>query len=187
MIRAAWALLFLVASALPPNAKATVIDSARSRASFTIHPRLPIPSHGRFESVSGFLKPTAKDLWNVEVQVDARKLGFKGPQWLARMARSEDFLDADKHPEIKFVSAPFSKTLLEQGGVLQGKLFLRGQQRSVGFFIEKSTCTNAGIGCDLVVNGSVLRKEFGMNAYRFSIKDNVDFEFRIRLLVEPSS
>ena len=153
MIRAAWALLFLVASALPPNAKATVFDSARSRASFTIHPRLPIPSQGRFESVSGSLKPSTTELWNVEVQVDARKLSFKGPQWLARMARSEDFLDADQHPDIKFVSAPFSKTLLEKGGVLQGQLFLRGQQRSVGFHIEKSACTNAGVDCDLVVRG----------------------------------
>ncbi len=187
MIRAAWALLFLVASALPPNAKATVFDSARSRASFTIHPRLPIPSQGRFESVSGSLKPSTTELWNVEVQVDARKLSFKGPQWLARMARSEDFLDADQHPDIKFVSAPFSKTLLEKGGVLQGQLFLRGQQRSVGFHIEKSACTNAGVDCDLVVRGSVLRREFGMKAYRISIKDNVDFEFRIRLLAEPSS
>lgn len=187
MIRAALALLFLMASAIPPNAKAAIFDSARSRASFTIHPRLPIPSQGRFESVSGSLKPGSKDMWNVEVQVDARKLSFKGPQWLARMARSEDFLDADQHPDIKFVSAPFSKTLLEQGGVLQGKLFLRGQQRSVGFHIEKSTCTNAGVDCDLVVHGSVLRKDFGMKAYRFSIKDNVDFEFRIRLLAEPSS
>ena len=70
---------------------------------------------------------------------------------------------------------------------MQGQLFLRGQQRSVGFHIEKSACTHAGIDCDLVVRGSVLRREFGMKAYRISIKDNVDFEFRIRLLAEPSS
>ena len=187
MIRAAWALLFLVASALPVNANATAIDSTRSRASFTIHPRLPIPSQGRFDSVSGSLMLTTKDIWKVEVQVDARKLGFKGPQWLARMARSESFLDAEKHPNIQFISAPFSKALLEQGGVLQGSLFLRGQQRSVSFRIEKSACSHAGVDCDLVVHGSVLRRDFGMKAYRLSIKDNVDFEFRIRLLAEPSS
>jgi len=187
MIRAAWVLLFLVASALPNTAKAHSIDSSRSSASFTIHPRLPIPSQGHFESVSGSFLPATKDKWKVEVQVDARKLGFKGPQWLARMARSEDFLDAENHPDIKFISLPFSKTLLERGGVLQGQLFLRGQQRSVGFLIEKSVCADAGIGCDLVVRGNVLRRDFGMQAYRFSIKDNVDFEFRIRLLAEPSS
>lgn len=187
MIRAVWALLFLVASALPPNAKATVIDSARSSATFTIHPRLPIPSEGRFESVSGSLIAHDPQKWKVEVNVDARKLSFKGPQWLARTARSGAFLDAEKHPDIQFVSAPFSKNLLEQGGVLQGQLFLRGQQRSVAFHIEKSACSRAGIDCDLVVHGSVLRRDFGMQAYRFSIKDNVDFKFLIRLLAEPSS
>lgn len=187
MIRAVWALLFLVASALPFNTKAAIFDSSRSQASFTIHPRLPIPSQGRFESVSGSLMPTTKDMWKVDVQVDARKLSFKGPQWPARMARSASFLDAEKHPNIKFVSAPFSKTLLEQGGVLQGQLLLRGQQRSVSFHIEKSACVNAGVDCDLVVRGSVQRRDFGMKAYRFSIKDNVDFEFRIRLLAESSS
>jgi len=181
------ALLLLTASALHSNAHAAVIDSSRSVARFSIHPRLPIPSQGRFESLNGALLPVSKKQWKVEVQVDARKLSFKGPQWLARMARSEDFLDAEKHPDIKFISIPFSKTLLEKGGDLQGQLFLRGLQKTVSFHIENSGCANPGYDCDLVVSGSVMRRDFGMQAYRFSIKDNVDFEFRIRLLAEPAS
>ena len=166
---------------------ASIIDSSRSKASFTIHPRLPIPSQGSFESVSGSLIAMPNQNWKVEVQVDARKLSFKGPQWLARMARSESFLDAEKHPNVQFVSTPFSKTLLEKGGVLQGQLFLRGLQRNVSFHIEKPACARAGYECNLLVRGSVMRRDFGMQAYRFSIKDNVDFEFRIRLLAEPTS
>ncbi len=178
------ALLLLMATA---QVHAAVIDSSRSKASFSIHPRLPIPSQGQFESVGGSLISQPQEKWKVEVQVDARKLSFKGPQWLARMARSEAFLDAETHPNIQFVSMPFSKALLEQGGKLQGQLFLRGQQRTVSFHIEKPGCVRAGFDCDLVVHGSVMRRDFGMQAYRFSIKDNVDFEFRIRLLAEPSS
>lgn len=183
-IRKFLALLLLAANA---QGHAAVIDSSRSDASFSIHPRLPIPSEGRFESLSGSLVALPTQKWKVEVQVDARKLSFKGPQWLARMARSEAFLDAEKHPNIQFVSVPFSKTLLEQGGELQGQLSLRGLQQSVRFHIEKSSCVKPGHDCDLIVNGSVKRREFGMQAYRFSIKDNVDFEFRIRLLADPSS
>jgi polyisoprenoid-binding protein YceI len=165
---------------------AAVIDSSRSGASFTIHPRLPIPSEGRFESVNGsFVSMSAQKL-KVEVQVDARKLSFKGPQWLARMASSEAFLNAEKHPNIQFVSVPFNKTLLEKGGELQGQLSLRGRHQTVRFHIEKSACAKPGYDCELVVNGSVKRRDFGMQAYRFSIKDNVDFEFRIRLLAEPT-
>lgn len=164
---------------------AAVIDSSRSNASFSIHPRLPIPSEGNFESVSGSLQPMPAQKWKVEVQLDAGKLNFKGPQWLSRMARSEAFLDAANHPNIQFVSVPFSKTLLEKGGELEGQLFLRGQQRTVRFHIEKSACSKSGYDCDLVVNGSVKRRDFGMQAYRLSIKDNVDFEFRIRLLADP--
>lgn len=166
---------------------ASIIDSSRSKASFTIHPRLPIPSQGNFESVSGSLIVLPNQNWKVEVQVDARKLSFKGPQWLARTARSEAFLAAEKHPNIQFVSTPFSKALLENGGALQGQLFLRGLQRNVSFHIEKPACVRAGYECNLLVRGSVMRRDFGMQAYRFSIKDNVEFEFRIRLLADPSS
>lgn len=167
------------------QAAAAVIDSSRSNASFSIHPRLPIPSEGNFESVNGSLQPVPTQKWKVEVQLDASKLNFKGPQWLSRMARSEAFLDARNHPDIQFVSIPFSKTLLEKGGELEGQLFLRGQQRTVRFHIQKSACKKPGYDCDLVVNGSVKRRDFGMQAYRLSIKDNVDFEFRIRLLADP--
>ena len=167
------------------QATAALIDSSRSSASFSIHPRLPIPSEGSFDSVNGSLVPIPTQKWKVEVQVDTGKLSFKGPQWLSRMARSEAFLDAANHPNIQFVSTPFNKTLLEKGGELEGQLFLRGQQRTVRFHIEKSACRKPGYDCDLVVSGSVKRRDFGMQAYRFSIKDNVDFEFRIRLLAEP--
>jgi polyisoprenoid-binding protein YceI len=183
-IRKLLPLLLLMANA---QTYAAVIDSSRSNASFTIHPRLPIPSEGSFESVSGALIAMPVQKWKVEVQVDARKLSFKGPQWLARMARSDAFLDAEKHPNIQFVSTSFSKTLLEKGGELEGQLFLRGLQQTVRFHIEKSACKRPGHDCDLVVNGSVKRRDFGMQAYRFSIKDNVDFEFRIRLLADPAS
>ncbi len=183
-IRKLLALLLLVANA---QAHAAVIDSSRSNASFSIHPRLPIPSEGSFESVSGSLVSMSTQKLKVEVQVDARKLSFKGPQWLARMARSEAFLDADKHPHIQFVSASFNKSLLVKGGELQGQLFLRGLQQNVRFHVEKSICARPGYDCELVVNGSVKRRDFGMQAYRLSIKDNVDFEFRIRLLAEPAS
>lgn len=180
------ALLLLVANALSVNTHASVIDSSRSNASFTIHPRLPIPSQGRFESLSGALLVQSKQQWKVEVQVDARTLSFNGPQWLSKMAASEAFLDAGKHPYIKFVSTSFSQPLLLNGGELQGQLFLRGLQKPVSFHIEKSVCARPGHDCDLVVHGSVQRREFGMQAYRFSIKDNVDFEFHIRLLAEPA-
>jgi len=168
------------------QAQSASIDSSRSQASFTIHPRLPLASQGRFESLSGSLLVLPKQQWKVEVQVDARKLSFDGPQWLSKMARSQAFLDADHHPNVQFVSVPLSRILLEKGGELEGQLFLRGQQKTVRFHIEKSDCKRPGYDCDLVVNGTVQRREFGMQAYRFSIKDNVDFEFRIRLLADPA-
>jgi polyisoprenoid-binding protein YceI len=163
---------------------AAVIDTKRSSAEFNIHPRLPIPSQGRFESVNGALLALPEQQWRVEVQVDARKLSFKGPQWLGRMARSKEFLDAENHPHIQFVSQAFSRDLLEKGGELKGQLSLRGRTEAVSFKIEKSACSKPGYDCELLVNGTVKRRVFGMQAYRFSIRDEVDFEFRIRLLAE---
>ena len=168
------------------QAHSATIDSSRAHASFTIHPRLPLPSQGRFESLSGALLVLPKQQWKVEVKVDARKLSFDGPQWLSNMARSESFLNAETHPNIQFISMPFNRVLLEDGGELRGQLFLRGLQKPVRFYVEKSACLQAGYSCDLTVHGSVKRRDFGMQAYRFSIKDNVDFEFRIRLLADPA-
>jgi polyisoprenoid-binding protein YceI len=164
---------------------AVVIDAEKSKADIKIHPRLPIASQGRFTDVNGQLLINHDQSYSVEVVLDGRKLLFSGPAWLNRMARSKEFLDVDTYPNIRFTSNPFRKDILTKGGELAGELSLRGQQRPVTFSILPASCSEPGHDCALKVRGEVNRREFGMHTYRFSVKDNVDFEFNIFFQSKP--
>lgn len=183
MIRA-WAgglclagLVGAVAAAVPVPES---FDPATSRASFEVGLRMAGQVQGRFRHLEGELHPEA-GRWRVRVRLDARELDLDGPAWMVRATRSDKFLDVDRHPDIRFESAPFTRGLLRQGGELGGQLRLRGRSRPVSFRIEPATCAQPGRGCDIRVTGRVSRREFGMTAQRLWVRDDVGFDFRVRL------
>ena len=158
-------------------------DPGRSSASFRVHMRfLPSPN-GQFGKVSGELQ-NERTQQRVVVTVDGRSLALDGPDWMTKVTRSEDFLSVDRYPEISFRSEAFDPGLLSSGGELRGELFLRGVRRDVAFRLLPSTCAQPGRDCDIQVLGRVSRHDFGMNSYRFTVKDGVDFDFRVRLLAK---
>ena len=53
--------------------------------------------------------------------------------------------------------------------------------RPVRFQVDPSGCEAPGYDCDIHVSGEVSRREFGMDAYRLWLKDEVGFDFRVRL------
>jgi polyisoprenoid-binding protein YceI len=164
---------------LASRAHALPISTEKSKAEIQIHPRLPMPSQGQFSAVLGQIELLPDQMNKVEVILDARKIHFSGPAWLNRMAQSKAFLDAEAHPIIRFSSDAFSKQLLLNGGDLKGELFLRGQTQRVSFSILPPACSEPGHRCPLKVQGEVNRREYGMKAYRLSVKDIVNFEFTI--------
>lgn len=157
------------------------IDPARSEAGIRVDMRVGGDVDGRFDRVEGELRPAGPGLWQVEVRLDAGGLAMDGPEWRARMTRSEKFLDVANHPRIRFVSRPFPRALLREGGLLAGELHLRGQVRGVTFRLDPSRCDAPGHGCPLRVHGGVRRRDFGMDAYRLWVQDEVAFDFRVRL------
>lgn len=161
------------------------IDPARSGASFAVEMRLPIHARGMFDRVQGELVTEAEGRRRVSVALDARYLHFDGPAWMERVTRADDFLDVAHHPEIRFLSRPFTPELLRQGGELQGQLTLRGQTRDVSFRLEPSTCPRPGRDCDIHVAGQINRRDYGMTSYRLIVRDAVHFDFRVHWLDEP--
>jgi polyisoprenoid-binding protein YceI len=155
-------------------------DPARSQASFTVRLRILRPAVGHFLDVRGELEADGARQ-RVAVEVDGHQLRVDGPAWMDKVTRSDDFLDLERHPNIRFRSAPFAPALLRKGGMLRGELTLRGLARDVAFELAPSSCEAPGRDCEIVVTGKVNRRAFGMTAYRFSVKDQVDFEFRVRL------
>jgi polyisoprenoid-binding protein YceI len=164
-----------------------VFDPTQSHASFKVRLRIMRPATGHFLDVRGELQPAGTQQQRVTVEVDGRKLRFEGPAWMDRVTRSEDFLAVDSHPRIGFRSAPFAPALLRTGGSMRGELTLRGQTREVAFKVLPSTCARPGRDCVIAVTGKVSRHAFGMDAYRWSVRDAVEFEFRVRLTPDPAS
>jgi polyisoprenoid-binding protein YceI len=170
----------------PTEPMPLVFDPSASHASFKVHMRLLRGAVGTFLDVRGELQPDG-DRQRVVVEVDGRRLRVSGPAWMDRVTRSPDFLDVEAHPEIRFRSAAFAPKLLRDGGKLSGELTLRGMTRPVTFEVLPAGCDNPGRGCELQVRGRVSRQAFGMTAYRLTVRDHVDFDFRVKLHPEKAS
>lgn len=157
------------------------IDPGRSEARISVDMRLAGQVRGRFGAVEGELAPAPDGRWRVRVHLDAGGLVLDGPAWRQRSVRSANFLDVERHPQIRFEADPFPRELLATGGRFEGRLRLRGITRSVTFTLAPAACPDPGYGCDLVVSGEVNRRDFGMAAYRLWIHDAVTFDIRVRL------
>lgn len=165
----------------PPSACRGRIDPAASEARFVVDIRLPIKAEGRFARVEGQLTPQPGGRCEVHVRLRADTVDYSGPEWMAKLTRSPAFLDAETHPEVAFDSLAFPVARLNEGGAVDGRLRLRGRERPVEFTLRPAECDTPGRACAIRVSGAVSRRDFGMQAYRFTVKDAVRFEFAIRL------
>lgn len=170
------------ATAVPCSGR---LDPQRSDARFIVDVRLPVRVEGRFTELEGGLESRHDGDCEVRVRLRADTVDYRGPDWMARLTRSPAFLDAANHPAVAFISEPFPAALLRQGGALRGRLQLRGRERPVAFRLQPAECDTPGQACDLRVSGVVSRRDFGMQAYRFTVRDAVRFEFSIRLEPAP--
>lgn len=157
------------------------IDGRRSQANFIVRLRFRGDVIGRMGGVAGQLRGDPVGGWSVAVRMDAGSLRMEGPRWMERATRSPAFLAVDRYPAIRFESAPFDDALLRGGGPLQGELLLRGLRRPVSFELLPSECARPGRDCDIRVQGSLSRREFGMSAHRAMVDDRVALQLRVRL------
>jgi len=169
------------------GASAHAIDGRHSSAEFGVTLRLRGAVAGRIPGVAGGLQGSPAAGWRVQVRLDAQGLRFDGPRWMERTTRSSSFLAVDRYPSIRFESDVFNDATLHAGGPLHGQLMLRGLRRPVSFALLRSDCARPGIDCDIRVQGSVSRREFGMTAYRAMVADPVKLHLRVRLRTDGSS
>lgn len=161
------------------------IDATASDARFVVDVRLPVKAEGRFATVEGELVPRPDGQCEVRVRLRADTVEYSGPEWMAKLTRSPAFLDAETHPDVAFASAEFPVAWLNEGGSIRGRLKLRGRERPVEFALRPAECDTPGQACAIRVSGEVSRRDFGMQAYRFTVKDSVRFDFAIRLEASP--
>ena len=180
--------LCVAAAAWPCGAGAEApvrrFDPTASQAEFEVRLRLPIRSHGHFSRIEGELRPAPEQRLTVDVRLPARELQMGGPPWVQTVIHSAQFLDSGKYPDIVFHSQSFSPQVLVSGGDIRGQLSIRDIHREVVFRVEPSTCRQPGVTCPIQAAGTLNRHDFGMDAYRWSLRDEVSFRFRLEFADE---
>ena len=159
------------------------IDAQRSYAEFSLRAMLLMAVRGQFTAVSGSVNIDRKrNLAWVDARIDARAIEM-GNDDREDWARSGEFFDSARHPEIRFISDPVSRTLLREGGPLRGRLRLRGIDRILELTVLPADCDQPGRECPLHVQGSISRSDFGMTSKRAVLGDKVTLELSV--LVVP--
>lgn len=182
---AALALALALSSNAPAQVEVRALDGAHSAAEFEAHLRLPIRGVGHFSQMSGELTGEPALGWQVTLRIDGRNLRFEGPAWMGTITRSRAFLDVAEFPNIVLHTGTIPDAVLHRGGQVRGELTLRGVTRPATFVVRAPRCARPGQDCDLEVQGTVSRRDFGMSGYRFTLRDGVDVRVHLRWRTEP--
>ena len=165
----------LVVSPLQAGSAATPIDPARTHIQFVVDgigwPR----TKGSFNSFSGRIAVDLKrpEKSSVVFRVATKSIEVGSPSF-SEYLRGDAFFDAERYPEITFVSTHVEK-LDDRHARVSGDLTLRGVTKpfSVDVAVENALAGDGG-RLRFHATGIVHRLEFGMNAGFPAISNDVD-------------
>lgn len=162
------------------QAYAARVDPAQSRIGFTLKTRWGQTLEGRFPVYEGEITALDDGRRRVRLSLSARDVEIVGHRNYTRLTRGKGFFDADRYPEVVFVSEPYGDTLTRDGGALAGTLSIRGVRRREVFTVEPSACAQPAQDCDVVASGTVQRSNYGVDRWSFALSESVRFSLRIR-------
>lgn len=183
--------LLLGAQAAPAADERWAIVAGESSAQFRVRVFGIMPLAGAFAAPSGAIMIDREArIGSVEAVIRSDTVSMSNPK-NAEWARSAEFFDAARHPEIRFSSARFPLSLLARGGELRGTLEIRGRTQPVTFVVDPGRCdldvpdgegdgapTPRGGQCEVAARGAISRAGFGMVARR-AVADRVTLRLRI--------
>ncbi len=164
-----------------PSARADEIDPQHTRIGFLLKTRWGQVLHGRFPRYSGRVETLDDGRHRVHLTMSARDVEIVDHSNYTGMTRGRGFFEADRFPEVAFISDPYPAALLADGGRLTGELVIRDVRRRETFTIERGGCTRPGYDCDVLASGSVRRTDYGVDRWIFAVSDHVRFTLRLRL------
>lgn len=169
----------------PPKLETLRIDSNRSHAAFSLRAMLLMTVDGQFGKVTGsvHLDHDADAGW-VDAIIDARAVDMSNHD-RENWARSAEFFDSARYPDIRFRSNPITRGLLREGGEMRGRLSLRGIERAVALSVLPADCNRPGRDCPMHAQGSISRGDFGMRSKRAVLGDRVVLDLWV--FVEPDA
>ena len=182
----AWLLCIAVLAAQPWVAQAGTaqvgsksIDPAQSQVGFTLRTRWGQTLEGRFPTYQGEILALDDGRRRVRLSLSAREVEIVGHRNYTRLTRGKGFFDAERYPEVVFVSEPYGDELTRDGGALAGALTIRGVRRHEVFTVEPSTCARPAHDCAVVASGTVQRSDYGVDRWSFALSESVRFSLRI--------
>lgn len=179
------AMAALALACLAHAARADEIDAAASQAGFTLHTRWGQALEGRFPTLRGQVDALGHGQFRVRLVVMTDDVEIVGHPGYTRFARGRGFFDAQRWPQVEFLSDPYGVELLREGGTLGGILRIRGVQRREQFRIQPSGCEAPARDCDVLASGTIDRHDYGMDRWRIAVRDDVQFRLRLRLHEAP--
>ncbi|WP_449426914.1 YceI family protein [Rhodanobacter umsongensis] len=128
---------------------------------------------GRFMQITGEVREDARGLATVDARIDVNSIVMDSAR-SRRWVLAPEFFDAAQYPTLHFVSDPVTLPMLTAGGVLDGRLTLRGVTGPIRFELMPATCDPAAMaGCVIEARGTLSRSAFGMNTHRATLSDQV--------------
>jgi len=184
--RLALCLMLAACAPLPGHARDDVtpvrwdIDSTQSQAQFRVRLLAIVPLAGSFEAIEGaILFDAARAQAQVEAEVPSTTLRMR-KESQAAWARSADFFDTARYPQIRFHSIAFPQQVLRDGGRIDGALSLRGITRPVTFRVKPGQCDpTSAMRCTVDLAGLVRRSDFGMKSNPGTVGDWVNLKLHI--------
>jgi polyisoprenoid-binding protein YceI len=157
------------------------IDQSRTRIGFTLKTRWGQTLQGRFPQYSGEIERMGDGRRRVRLRMSTRSVEIIGHPNYSEFTRGKGFFEADRFPEMEFVSEPYDNDLLREGGRLSGQLRIRDVTRRESFQVLPADCPRPAYDCDVVASGSVRRSDFGVDRWLLAVSDIVRFRLRLRL------
>lgn len=170
------------AGARQPGARVIGFDPAHTAFGFELRTRWGQRVQGQFPVYEGAVLVLPGGRRQVRIRLDSGAMAVAGSARYTAMARGEAFFDAQRYPDIEFVSDPHDDVLAREGGQLHGHLRMHGVTRPETFMVAPASCTRAGEDCDAVASGSVTRSDYGIDGMRLVLGDRVRFTLHVRLL-----
>lgn len=178
---ASTALLLCLLVAASAAAQAAEIDQEHTRIGFTLKTRWGQVLQGRFPRYSGRIETLEDGRYRVRLRLSTREVEIVGHPNYTGMTRGRGFFEADRFPDVEFVSEPYATALIEDGGKLAGELTIRDVSRRETFIVLASECARPAYDCDVLASGSVRRTDYGVDRWVFAVSDNVRFVLRLRV------
>ena len=191
MYRLSYVLTALLLSVAPAAAQTWQIDTAHSRAQFTVRHLLISDIRGDFGAVSGTVDYDGKDLTKAKVNatIDVKSISTRVDKRDEHL-KTDDFLDVANHPTMTFVSKSITPGANGRYN-MTGDLTIRGTTRTVTFELTPplgpiATRGQTKIGAS--ASGKINRKDFGVKYHEvmdnggLAVADDVFIQLDVELI-----